>query len=115
MIYVGKKVDQWHVTCNSHSGNLLAKDLVDSVFTVKLIKVLKIFKSSSLERRIVILGGYRIVLPDDTIWCSYLDSYRCFHRNLSFIRQIIMEGEAEVIGLASDEEIQNTRHHVLLR
>lgn len=29
MVKMGKLLKQWHVTCNSHSGNLLMKDIAD--------------------------------------------------------------------------------------
>lgn len=36
MTCMGKIIDLWHVTCNNHSGNLLAKRLVDSEFNARV-------------------------------------------------------------------------------
>lgn len=66
MMSIGKNIELLYVTCNSHSGNLLAKAMVESSFTEKITKVLKELKSSALERKIVNFNGRRISLPGDT-------------------------------------------------
>ena len=46
MICMGKMIDYWHLTCNSHSGNLLEKNLVE----FKQTKAEKL-KQKELEQR----------------------------------------------------------------
>ena len=105
---MGEMNDYWHLTCNSHSGNLLAKNLVEFKQTKaeklkqkelgatpkttvrlscfeKAVPVLKKFKSPGLEKEPTNRGGIRICSPGDTRWCSYGDCSRCFLRNLSII------------------------------
>ena len=112
MIIMGKMIDQWHTTCESHSGNLLAKDLGDSAFNSKVLKVLKEYKTPNMERQLIKLGGSRIALPGETRWCSYRDSNRCLLKNLSLMRKIMQESEfnlnisPEVIGLVLDEDFE---------
>lgn len=50
MIAMGKKLPQYHSTCNSHTGNLLAKDLVDKNIANRVVSVLKEFKRNELEQ-----------------------------------------------------------------
>lgn len=119
MICMGKKIDQWHVTCNSHSGNLLARSMVESSFTAKVVLVLKEFKSASLERKLVNQGGKRISLPGETRWCSYRDSYRCFLANLTPMRLIAAVQEKkvkrEVVELIQDEKfVQETLEFIII-
>lgn len=52
MIAMGRSVNLWHSTCNSHSGNLLAKSLVDNEFAKKVNSLLKEFKNPGLEKEI---------------------------------------------------------------
>lgn len=49
MTCMGKNIELLFTTCSSHSGNLLAKSMVESSFTEKITIVLKEFKSSRLE------------------------------------------------------------------
>lgn len=102
MISMGKRCKLWHTTCDSHSGNLLAKSLVEKTFTSKFLNVSKEFKSSLLERQLVHFGGRRIQLPGDTRWCSYCDSYRCCLQNLSHMKEIINEERFEVTKETAD-------------
>lgn len=53
MIKMGKQVNLWHATCNSHSANLLAKDLVKPELAANVNCVLKEFKHSDLEHKIL--------------------------------------------------------------
>ncbi|XP_051156204.1 uncharacterized protein LOC127278512 [Leptopilina boulardi] len=96
MTLMGKLIDQWFITCNSHSGNLLAKALIDDSFSKKAIPTLKEFKSPALEKEIVKRGGIKICLPGETRWCSYRDSLRCFLRNLVIMRAIVQEKQFQI-------------------
>lgn len=77
MISMGKKVEIWHTTCHSHSGNLLAKVFVSDDFAKTVNELLRKFKSPSAEHEIKQRGGSRIMLACDTRWCSYRDVFRC--------------------------------------
>ena len=65
MVLMGRLVDLWHVTCNSHSANLLCKSLVDEAFSARVKNLLKEFKSTLLETLLIDAGGSRVVLPVD--------------------------------------------------
>ena len=111
MLCMGKMIDSWHLTCNSHSGDLLAKAVVNHSFSTKVTQVLKTFKSSQLERKLTKLGGKRIVLPGDTRWCSYRDAFRYCLENLNFMRHIIikeglLEIKKEIVDLISDKDFE---------
>lgn len=96
MVKMGKMSDLWHVTCSSHSGNLLAKDLVKKDLTARVNEVLKEFKRTDLENEIVKKGRKRIILSCDTRWCSYRDSFNCLKSNLTFIKQVIAEDRFKI-------------------
>lgn len=91
MILMGKSVNLWHVTCASHSGNLLAKSLVNAKFAESVNRLLKEFKQSGPEKEIIKGGGQKIILACETRWCSYRDAFRCCLYNLSIMRQIIKD------------------------
>ena len=40
MVRMGKDIEAWHFTCNSHSGNLLAKDIVNLDIAKMLVQFL---------------------------------------------------------------------------
>lgn len=90
MIKMGKltKHAVWHSTCSSHTGNLLAKDILDTALTDKVTMILKEFKHPDFEKQIVDKGGRRIQLPCETRWCSYRDSYTCLIKNLPAMKTI---------------------------
>lgn len=89
MVKMGNNVDIWHTTCNSHSGNLLAKGLVPKKFAQDVNKLLREFKSPGIENEIIKNGGSRIILACDTRWCSYRDSFRCLLKNLNIIKKLM--------------------------
>lgn len=93
MIRMGKDVKHivWHTTCNSHTGNLLAKDIVDHQLLSQANMVLKEFKNTDFEHIIVNKGGRKIRLACDTRWCSYRDAYENILQNLQFFKQVIIE------------------------
>jgi len=91
MILMGKSVKIWHVTCGSHSGNLLAKSLIDSQFTECVTSLLREFKQPGPEKELVKRGGKKIILPGETRWCSWRDSLRCCLSNISIMRDIVKD------------------------
>lgn len=93
---MGRLVNIWHTTCNSHSANLLAKKIVDKELSDQVQSVLKEFKSCALEKAVCNLGGSRMVLAGDTRWCSHRDSFRCLLKNLEFMRMVAAVKENKV-------------------
>ncbi|CAG9831165.1 unnamed protein product [Diabrotica balteata] len=90
MIKMGSllKHNMWHSTCSSHTGNLLAKDVLDKKLVDNVVIVLKEFKQPDLEKMIVDKGGRRIQLPAETRWCSYRDSFKSLLENLVYMKQV---------------------------
>ncbi|XP_072400591.1 LOW QUALITY PROTEIN: uncharacterized protein [Diabrotica undecimpunctata] len=90
MIKMGSllKHNMWHSTCSSHTGNLLAKDVLDKKLVDNVVIVLKEFKQPDLEKMIVDKGGRRIKLPAETRWCSYRDSFKSLLENLVYMKQV---------------------------
>lgn len=93
MIKMGRLIDVWHTTCNSHTGNLLVKDIVDKDVIQSASTILKEFKHSDLESLLIKSGGTRIMLPAETRWCSQRDSLRCLIRNMQQMKRIIADGK----------------------
>ena len=96
MISMGNSVNLWHVTCASHSGNLLAKSLVNVKFAESVNHLLREFKQPGLEKEIIKRGGKKIVLACETRWCSYRNAFRCCLNNLSIMRQIIKDQKISI-------------------
>ena len=98
MVKMGKTVDLWHHTCNSHSGNLLAKE------------VMKQFKEPDLGKELLTCGGLKVNLVADTRWCSYRVHFRRFLHNLKLMRKIVVDGKysvkQDVKKLLFDEELE---------
>jgi len=69
---MGRLTTIWHLTCNSHTANLLAKDLVSKVITGQVKTVLKAFHEPDVEKDLLAKGGRRIIMPCDTRWCTYI-------------------------------------------
>lgn len=93
MVKMGKLTELIHSTCSSHTGNLLAKDVIDKTVCSKVSLILKEFKRSELENAIVAYNGKRIKLPGETRWCSYRDSFQCLIDNLKIMKKIAAEGK----------------------
>lgn len=89
MILMGKFVELWHVTCASHSANLLAKSLIDREFAECVNRLLKEFKRSGPEKELVKGGGKKVVLACETRWCSHRDAFRNCLSNLSIMRELL--------------------------
>lgn len=81
-----------HTTCNSHTGNLLAKDVIDKEIATKVTSILKEFKNCNLEKLILDNNGTKIKLPIDTRWCTYRDSFQSLIKNLTVLKKIVAEG-----------------------
>lgn len=60
MIKMGKLTTIWHLTCNSHTANLLAKDLVLKPLIEKAKVLLKAFHGPDAEKELLNQGGRRI-------------------------------------------------------
>lgn len=99
---MGTLVDIWHTTCNSHSGNLLGKSVVDNEFATLVNNLLKEFKNVNLEARLLDLGGNRMVLIGETRWCSHRDAFRRCLRNLHLMRQLAQNQEGFQLSEASN-------------
>lgn len=97
MLKMGRTIPQLHVNCNSHTGNLLAKDLNDKTFTEKLVSVLKEFNNHpNLEKKLVKNGGKRVELPVDTRWCTYRDSYANLKHNWTPMKKVRLDEEVTI-------------------
>lgn len=94
---MGRTIPKYHINCNAHTGNLLAKDFNNKVFTDQVISILKEFKSHpNLERKLFDNGGHRIMLPVDTRWCTYRDSYLNLKQNSIAMRRVLIDPEVIV-------------------
>lgn len=74
-------------TCNSHTGNLLAGDILKvkeySDAMDKVMSVQKEFKKTSLEDRLLKAGGHKPKLACSTRWTSQRDAADSFIKNLT--------------------------------
>jgi hypothetical protein len=85
----------WHTTCNSHTANLLAKNVINKTCTEKIINILKEFKHVDIEKKIIEKGGHRIKLPCETRWCSYRDAYLSLINNLQYMKVVAAESDTK--------------------
>lgn len=92
---MGQLIDKWHLTCNSHSGNLLFKSLIDDEFDRIISNIIKDFKSPNLESQLVNLGGNKMIMPGATRWCSKRNAYNRCLENINFMRDIIRENQTK--------------------
>lgn len=114
MIAMGKSIDLWHTTCNSHSANLLAKSLVEKNFATKVNALLKEFKNPNLEVELIKRGGSKIVLACETRWCSYRDSFKCALKNLDIMRTVVQEKQIK-FNHESDALLQSSEFEIILQ
>lgn len=87
MVRVGKLTEIWHLTCNSHTGSLLAKDLVSAKLTGHVKVLLKAFHGPGIEKQLIKHGGKRIQMPCETRWCTYRDSFSNLLYNIPHMKQ----------------------------
>ncbi|KAL4154108.1 hypothetical protein QTP88_001941 [Uroleucon formosanum] len=66
MIKMGKLTTIWRLTCNNHTANLLAKDLVSKPLIEKAKVLLKAFHGPDADKELLNQGGQRIQMPRDT-------------------------------------------------
>ncbi|XKL69434.1 hypothetical protein PGB90_007203 [Kerria lacca] len=90
MLKMGKNIssdsnfEMWSNNSSSHMANLLAKDVLDEDLNNKVLAILKEFKRSNNEKYLTeAVGGCstRLILPGDTLWCSYYDAYISLLKN----------------------------------
>lgn len=93
MTAMRRHADVWFSTCHSHSGNLLAKSLVDGDFAKEVQELVIEFRKPALEREIMNRGGTKLKLGSETRWCSYRDSFDSMLKNLRIMREIAESGE----------------------
>lgn len=86
---MGSQINLWYTNCNSHTANLLAKELVSENIAGKVQSVLKEFSSPDLENALLKSGGKRVILAGETRWCSFRDSFVNYLENLKTMRTII--------------------------
>ena len=96
MMLMGKQVDIWHTTCQSHSGNLLAKAFVPETFAKKVNHLLNAFKTPNAEYELKKQGGSKIILACDTRWCSYRDAFRCLLKNLRIMQALVLDKKVQL-------------------
>lgn len=110
MISMGNRSNLWYSICNSHSGNLLAKSLVDGEFANEVNALLKEFKNPGLQRDIINKGGSKIKLACETRWSSYRDAFKCTLQNLNIMRNIASTAsyplKARVLELLQDQKFE---------
>lgn len=104
MLKMGRLSDLWHSSCNAHTGNLLAKDLVSKELNQQLLSIIKEFRRPEITDALLKKGGVRVVMPIEIRWKSYRDSYKNFLRNAQFMREIACD---KVLGRKMDEEVRS--------
>jgi hypothetical protein len=93
MLKMGRQVEIWNTNCGSHTGNLLAKDLVDEGLKKKVVTIIHEFKSVDLEKHLIERGGTRLSLIAETRWCSHRNAYQRFLKNLNHLQEIAREND----------------------
>lgn len=106
MLKMGRQVEIWNTNCGSHTGNLLAKDLVDEGLKKKVVTIIHEFKSVDLEKHLIERGGTRLSLIAETRWCSHRNAYQRFLKNLNHLQEIARENDIKrtVKKLLFDED-----------
>lgn len=99
MTSMGAQIGIFFTTCNAHTGNLLAGDILISKKYVqtmaKVLVVQKDFRRPPLESRLLIAGGKKAVLSCITRWTSQRGAGVSFLRNLAFMKKVAAECDAE--------------------
>lgn len=90
MVRMGKDLSHshWHVTCNSHTGNLLAKDISKDELIKKVNLIQKEFNHTDLDKLTKDQGGKRIALPSSTRWNSQRDAFSNLIENLNIMQKL---------------------------
>lgn len=120
MMKMGRLTDIIHLTCNSHLGQLLAKDVLPTELATRVTSILKQFNGPDMEAQIIRFGGTKICLPCETRWCSNRDSFSCFLKNLPYMKRVISENPqksfpAHITALIFDQQfVKNVTEAVSL-
>ena len=93
---MGSQINLWYSNCNSHTANLLAKELVSDHIAGRVQTVLREFSSPDLEKSIIKHNGKTIILAGETRWCSFRDSFVNFLDNLKAMRNVIAEDNTKI-------------------
>lgn len=91
MMKMGRTVDIWHLTCSSHSGNLLCQTFVDKDFAKKVQDLITNFKQPRLEQKLVTRKKIKLISIAPTRWCSHRDAFRQVFQALKSLREIAEE------------------------
>lgn len=99
MTSMGAQIGILFTTCNAHTGNLLAGDILKSKkyiqIMAKVLVVQKDFRRPPLESRLLIAGGNKAVLSCVTRWTSQRGAGVSFLKNLPFMKKVAAECDAE--------------------
>lgn len=93
MMKMGRLTTIWHLTCNCHTANLLAKDLVSKSITGQVKTVLKAFHGPDIKKELLAKGGKRIMMPCETRWCTYRDSFKNLQSNMPAMKNVLASSE----------------------
>jgi Protein of unknown function (DUF 659) len=80
MLRMGRLSNLWHISCSSHTGDLLARDIIDVPTTDKVNSVIKEFKHPNLEDRVVSLGNNFEMEPKIVFFCLLYTFFFSFRR-----------------------------------
>lgn len=93
------KPDMMFTTCNSHTGNLLAKDVIAArkyaTIMSKVMTVQKDFKKPGLEARLKQIGGKKPVLYSVIRFASTRNAVQSFLDNLPFMKRIAADDDEQ--------------------
>lgn len=98
MVKMSKCHQLWHSACNSHTANLLAKDLLPKNVSSKVNEVLKTFKHPDQQHQLLSFGGSRVCLAVDTRWCSQRDACASLKSNMTAMRKVAASDELAKIS-----------------
>lgn len=94
-----KTLNLLYSTCNAHSGNLLAGDIIkkppNGAIMAKVMKVQKAFKKTKLEVLLQEAGGQKPVLYCATRWTSQRGAAESFLKNLTAMKKVAAENVVE--------------------
>lgn len=92
-------MDLLYSTCNAHTGNLLAGDIIQQTENKKIMKkvkrVQKDFRRTALSDRLLKYGGHKPVLFSTTRWASQRDAADSLLKNLPSMKKVVAECENE--------------------
>lgn len=95
-----------YTTCNSHTANLLAKDLIgikkNDGILAKIMKTQKEFRKPGLESQLTKAGGKKPVLYSVIRFASARNAIQSFLENVSFMKKVCADGD--------NDEDDSTKH-----